>query len=152
LSLFAYDGGSEVAGYDVLTVTGHRRVGINTVNPQNALDVNGTARAKEVIVTETGWADFVFDDDYELRSLEEVEAYIEEYGHLPEIPSAAEVEAGGVRLGEIQARLLQKIEELTLYIIEQNGRLKTQQDNNALLKQQLVELEERLDAMESTIH
>jgi hypothetical protein len=134
LHLYGHNGSSD---FNVLTVTGHQRVGINTVNPQNALDVNGTARAKEVIVTQTGWADFVFDEGYDLPTLAEVEAYIEEHGHLSNIPSAAEVETGGVRLGEIQAKLLQKIEELTLYIIAQEKRAAEQQQEIEALKDQL---------------
>jgi len=65
------------------------------------------------------WSDFVFDDDYELRSLNEVESYIKENKHLPEIPSAEEVCREGLDLAKMDAKLLQKIEELTLYIIQQ---------------------------------
>jgi hypothetical protein len=94
------------------------RVGIGTSSPDHLLDVHGTIRAMEIRV-ETGWSDFVFEDDYSLMSLESVEDYIQENGHLPDVPSAKEVETHGVSVGESQARLLQKIEELTLYTIEQ---------------------------------
>jgi hypothetical protein len=100
-------------------------VGIGTSTPDYKLDVDGTARAKELIVETTG-ADFVFENDYDLRSLEEVEAFIEEHGHLPEIPSAEQMQNEGMQVGDMQTKLLQKIEELTLYIIEQN-RLNAQQ-------------------------
>ena len=73
---------------------------------------------------ETGWADFVFDKEYKLRSLEEVKAHIDEYKHLPDIPTEAEVKENGVSLGEMQAKLLQKIEELTLYVIKQDEKNK----------------------------
>ncbi|MEM0996945.1 MAG: hypothetical protein AAGN35_07695 [Bacteroidota bacterium] len=91
----------------------------NTTNHDDALlHVNGEAIARAVLVTDLNWSDFVFEDDYALRSLAEVEAFIEENGHLPDIPSAEEVEENGVSLGDMDARLLQKVEELTLYLIE----------------------------------
>ncbi len=83
-----------------------------------------TMRTSEITVTNTWWADFVFDNDYDLMSLDEVEEYIENNGHLPEIPSAEEIERnGGHSLGDTQVLLLQKIEELTLHLIEQNKRI-----------------------------
>ncbi len=80
--------------------------------------------AKEVKVTTTPTADFVFAEDYNLPKLEEVEKYIKDKKHLPEIASAKEMEKEGVNVGEFQIKLLQKIEELTLYSIEQNKRIK----------------------------
>ena len=94
------------------------RVGIGTQNPQYSLDVNGTIRAKEIRVETTG-ADFVFADDYQLRPLSEVKTFIAENKHLPEIQSAQEMQENGVSVSELQTRLLQKIEELTLYLIQQ---------------------------------
>ena len=98
------------------------RVGINTSNlndPNFKLSVNGAIRAKKIKV-EVGWADFVFDEGYELRSLEQVEEHIAKKGHLPEIQSEFEVLENGIFLGEMNAKLLQKIEELTLYLIEEH--------------------------------
>lgn len=69
------------------------------------------------------WADFVFEKDYNLRSLHELESFIEEHGHLPEIPSAQEVTDGGLNLAKMDANLLQKVEELSLYIIELNKKI-----------------------------
>lgn len=92
-------------------------VGIGTSNPQNKLDVAGMIRATEVKV-EAGWADFVFDKDYKLPTLQDVENHINTHKHLPDIPSEKEVKENGVSLGEMQAKLLQKIEELTLYVID----------------------------------
>lgn len=83
------------------------------------LSVNGAIRAHRVKVY-TDWADYVFERDYNLPTLEEVENHIKENGHLIDIPSACEVEENGVDLGEMNKLLLQKIEELTLYIIELN--------------------------------
>lgn len=94
-------------------------IGIGTNNPQYKLDVNGTIRAKEVKV-ETGWADFVFSPDYSLPALSEVEAHIKEHKHLPGIPTEAEVKKNGANLGEMNVMLLQKVEELTLYMIQQH--------------------------------
>jgi hypothetical protein len=71
----------------------------------------------------TFWADFVFEPTYKLRPLAEVEKYIKENKHLPDVPSTADVTAQGIDLAETQARLLQKIEELTLYVIEQNKKI-----------------------------
>lgn len=96
----------------------HDRVGIGTSNPRYKLDVNGGIRAQEVVV-ETNGADFVFADDYQLRPLSEVEAFITENKHLPEIQSAQEMQENGVSVSELQTQLLQKIEELTLYLIQQ---------------------------------
>jgi len=94
-------------------------VGIGTSNPGSyKLAVKGKIRAEEVIV-ETGWADYVFEKDYDLKTLGEVEQYINTHGHLPGIPSEKEVKGKGVSLGEINAKLLEKIEELTLHVIQQ---------------------------------
>jgi hypothetical protein len=103
---------------DWFVVTNQKRVGIGVSYPTCALDVNGTIRSKEVKIEATGWADFVFDKDYKLPSLSEVEMHINEKGTLPDIPSEKEVAEKGIDVGEMQAKLLQKIEELTLYVIE----------------------------------
>ena len=79
---------------------------------------NGLLQAKEVKVTLTGWPDYVFDEGYKLMSLGETEQYIKKNGHLPGVPSAQKVEAEGLSLGEMNARLMQKVEELTLHMIE----------------------------------
>jgi hypothetical protein len=77
-------------------------VGIGTTNPQYKLDVNGTVRVQEIKV-ETEWADFVFNDDYHLKPLSEVNTFIKKNNHLPEIPSATEMKANeGVNVGEMQ--------------------------------------------------
>ncbi len=95
-------------------------VGIGTTNTYgHKLAVDGTAIFEEVQVKMSeNWADFVFEPDYNLRTLEETEQFIAKNGHLPDIPSAKQVEKEGISLGEMDAKLLQKIEELTLYMIE----------------------------------
>lgn len=99
----------------VLTAGGN--LGIGTFTPTHKLSVNGTVQSKEVRV-ETGWADYVFEKGYTLRPLAEVAAYIEAHKHLPGIPSASEVRAEGLAIGEMQTKMMEKIEELTLYIID----------------------------------
>lgn len=114
-------------------------VGIGTANPDALLAVNGTIHTKEVKVDITNWSDFVFENDYRLRTLEEMENYISENKHLPEIPEEEEVTKNGINLGEMNAKLLQKIEELTLYLIEQNKQNQAQQEQletqSALIEQ-----------------
>jgi len=109
-----------------MTISANGNVGIGITTPVNKLDVNGTIRAKEVHV-ESGWADFVFDKGYNLQNLSEVELYINKHKHLPDVPDANEVEKNGINLGEMNALLLMKIEELMLYSIEQNKRLNDQE-------------------------
>lgn len=120
-------------------------VGIGTANPGGwKLAVNGFIRATEIRV-ETGWADFVFDKGYDLPNLEEVEAHIKEKGHLKDIPSAEEVAQNGIHLGEMNSKLLQKIEELTLYMIEFNKVVQKLQEENKELKEKVSLLEMNKD-------
>jgi hypothetical protein len=92
-------------------------VGIGTYSPQYKLDVCGTIRAKEIKV-ETGWCDYVFDENYKLRSIPDLEKYITEHKHLPGIVPASQVEKEGLTVGEMSKAMMEKIEELTLYIIQ----------------------------------
>lgn len=117
------------------------KVGIGTSNPQNLLDVKGTIHAQEVKVDLTSWSDFVFHPSYQLKPLSEVEKYIRANGHLENIPSEAEVINNGVAMGEMQSKLLQKVEELTLYIIEQNKKIEALDKENKILQQKLTGIE-----------
>ena len=99
-------------------------------------------KVKVEVPSAHGWADYVFKKDYKLRSLEDVERHITEKGHLPNIPSAEEVVKEGINLGEMNAKLLEKIEELTLYSIEQNKKLKQQSEKIEILEKQSEELQE----------
>jgi hypothetical protein len=103
-------------------------VGIGTTNPTHTLTVSGTIRAKEIIVDDANWPDYVFTDDYHLQPLDTVERHIQTHKHLPGIPSAQEIAKTGVSLGEMQTLLLAKIEELTLHQIELNKRLNAQDE------------------------
>lgn len=94
-------------------------LGIGTRSPDAKLAVNGTIHSKEVKVDMNGWPDYVFKKEYNLPTLQEVEKHINEKGHLENIPSEEEVLKNGINLGEMNSKLLQKIEELTLYIIQQ---------------------------------
>jgi hypothetical protein len=101
---------------------------ILSLGPTGNLAVEGNFTAPRVrtaeVVVDSQWADYVFNEDYELMSLDHVESFIAENKHLPGVPSAAQIEAEGVSVGESQATLLAKIEELTLYAIDQNRRIK----------------------------
>jgi hypothetical protein len=134
---------SNVAGDFLINPMTGGNVGIGTVAPGYKLDVAGTARAEEIIVQTSG-ADFVFEDDYDLRSLEELERYIQEHGHLPEIPSAEQMRAEGMQVGDMQTKLLQKIEELTLYIIAQEKRAVAQE-------QRAQEQQKRIDVLSARL-
>ncbi len=110
-------------------------LGVGTTDPKHKLDVNGTIHARELLVDlQNGGADFVFDENYSLRSLDDVSDFIQANKHLPEIPPAADMVNNGLDMGEFQIKLLQKIEELTLYVIEQNKLLKKQQEEINQLK------------------
>ena len=100
-------------------------IGMGTETPDAKLAVNGLIHTKEVKVDLLGWPDYVFESNYNLPSLSEVEKQIAINGHLKDIPSAKEVENNGVKLGEMNKLLLQKVEELTLYLIEMNKELQT---------------------------
>lgn len=102
-------------------------VGIGTLTPGARLAVNGEIQSKKVRVTQNGWPDFVFEPGYDLPSLHDIESFIKKNKHLPDIPTAKEIAAEGVDLGENQKKLLQKVEELTLYMIELNKRVDAQQ-------------------------
>ncbi|WP_255813600.1 cell wall anchor protein [Chryseobacterium sp. MA9] len=118
------------------------------IMPNGNTSLQGKFEAKELKVTLTPTADFVFDEKYDLPKLEEVEKHIKEKKHLPEIASAKVMEKEGVNVGEFQIKLLQKIEELTLYSIDQNKQIKQQaeqlkhlKDENEDLKVQSAKIE-----------
>ena len=117
-------------------------VGIGTANTsgfQLAVAGNeGIIAEKVTIKLESQWPDFVFEENYNLPPLEHVEEYINNIGHLENIPSTEDVKKNGIELGEMNTKLLEKIEQLTLYLIEQNKKNK--------------ELENRIKNLEGTIN
>ncbi|MBN9295453.1 MAG: hypothetical protein J0I41_00510 [Filimonas sp.] len=119
--LMDIDGNGERWNYgDDIVIDGVGNVGIGTLKPSSKLAVNGIILAKRVRVSQSAsdWPDYVFNKSYPLASLDSVEAFINDNKHLPGIPSATTVEKEGHDLGEMQKAMLQKIEELTLYVIE----------------------------------
>ncbi|WP_347053606.1 hypothetical protein [Flavobacterium olei] len=131
-------------------------IGIGTINPKNKLDVNGTIHSKEVKVDmDWSWPDFVFKKEYKLPTLQEVEKHIKEKGHLENIPSEKEVLENGINLGEINAKLLQKIEELTLYLINKDKQINYLLNENTLIKKNNDDLNksllERVEKLEANI-
>lgn len=111
------------------------------IMPNGNASLQGKLEAKELKVTLSPTADFVFAENYDLPKLEDVEKHIKEKKHLPEIASAKVMEKEGVNVGEFQIKLLQKIEELTLYSIEQNKQIKQLKNENEALKTQSAKIE-----------
>lgn len=129
------------------------RVGVGTMTLPNSVMVGSTPTdvsaykmfvdgglvSRELVLTGAGaWADYVFAKDYKLKSLDEVEAFIKANGHLPNIPAAKEVEKWGINVGEMSRLQQEKIEELTLYMIEQNKKLNSNENL-------LTELDKKID-------
>ncbi|MCV9387442.1 tropomyosin [Reichenbachiella ulvae] len=145
LVLYSTGDGDLIEG---LRIDDNGNVGIGTTTPDELLTVNGTIHSSEVRVDlDVPAPDYVFSPDYQLSTLEETAAYIEENHHLPEIPSAAEMEANGVELGEMNMLLLKKIEELTLHMIElkkENQQLKEEQSQAPMANSQLANQIEEL--------
>jgi hypothetical protein len=110
------------------------------------LAVNGDIYSQKIVVTQTGWSDYVFDPGYKLSPLKEVAAFVAKNKHLPDVPTTADVEKNGIDLGANQSTLLKKVEELTLYAIEQDKKAEAQQklidDQYKLLMQMKDEIEQ----------
>jgi hypothetical protein len=126
-------------------------VGIGTNNPDAKLAVNGNIHTKEVKVDLASWPDYVFEDTYKLPTLKSIEAHIKEEGHLPNIPKASFVKVNGIYLGQMNAKLLEKIEELTLYTIQQENHIKVLENSEQTLKERVGKLENTVDRLEKII-
>jgi hypothetical protein len=128
--------GDQNATTTAMTILQNGNVGIGTIIPDAKLAVSGQVHAQEVKVSVTvPGPDYVFEKGYALPTLEQIKTYIDANKHLPEVPSAKEMEKNGVQLGEMNMILLKKVEELTLYLIE--------------VKRENEELRARVEAIET---
>jgi hypothetical protein len=126
-----------------ISSTGSVGIGVtNTSDVDYKLFVDKGIKTKKVKVTQTAWPDYVFHQQYKLPSLKEVEKFIKANNHLPEVPSAKEIETDGLNLGDNQATLLKKIEELTLYIIDLNKKSEEQNKKITELEKKDSEMKE----------
>ncbi|WP_062057725.1 hypothetical protein [Sediminicola sp. YIK13] len=133
---------------DIRLNTFAANVGIGTTSTgTHKLAVEGSIGAREIKVEAIGWSDFVFEQNYHLPTLEEVEHHIKKYGHLKDIPSAKEIEKNGIFLGAMDAKLLQKIEELMLYTIQQEKKIQQLETEN----KQLYSITKRLQNIEEPL-
>ena len=118
-------------------------IGIGTTNPSAKLAVEGNIKAREIKVESTVWPDYVFEKSYQLLTLEETDKYIKENGHLPGIPSAVEVKKNGIELGDMNAKLLQKIEELTIHLFVKDKQMNEMKAMNEAYERRLQALEKK---------
>lgn len=125
------------AGNTIFSIMGNGNIGIGVDSPNDKLAVNGMIRAKEIKVEAANWPDYVFKPTFQLPALSQVEAYIVQNGHLPEVPSANQVAKDGLNLGEMNKILLKKVEELTLYLIEKDKKEQVQRAEIDELKKQM---------------
>ncbi|KQR70900.1 hypothetical protein [Pedobacter sp. Leaf176] len=109
---------------NAMTLSAGGNVGIGTDNPTEKLSVNGKIRAHEIKVEMANWPDYVFEQDYKILGLQELDAYIKVNKHLPDMPSAKEAELNGIELGGMNKLSLKKVEELTLHLIEKDTQIK----------------------------
>jgi hypothetical protein len=119
--------------------------------PYYKLHVDGDIKAASFIGNVNTYADYVFDSTYQLPALHEVESYIKQNHHLPDVPSEETVKKEGINLNEHQVVLLKKIEELTLYIIEQNKKIEEQGKKQASWEQQFKLLQEEINLLKEML-
>ena len=142
---------------DKTLITGdfaNNRVGIGVhdlakLDPSATLTVAGKIHSQEIEVSRNAGADFVFENNYDLKKLEEVEKFVKEKKHLPEIPSEAAMIKNGLNVGDFQIKLLQKVEELTLYLIEQNKKMTAQHKTIESLTKKYEQVTQELNKLKA---
>lgn len=132
-------------GTEQMRLDANGNLGIGTIpNGTYKLAVAGTVGAKKIQVTQAGWADYVFDNNYHLPSLLEIESYVQQHKHLPEVPSEKDVLANGLDLGEMNKILVKKVEELTLYLIDEHKKNVENQERMKKMEEELAEIKKTL--------
>ena len=145
--------GLNVGENKLFTIVNNGAVGIGTTVPDSKLTVKGNIHTEEVKVDlSVPGPDYVFKEDYDLKPLEEVQEYIQAHGHLPNIPSAKEMEVNGILLGGMNMKLLEKIEELTLYLIELGKENQLLQETIRIRTSELGKWKEKLVWQEARIN
>jgi len=120
----------QIARDTKLKINGDGNIGIGTTTPSEKLSVKGTVLCEKVkVISDVPQSDYVFDKEYNLMNLSELEGFVNTHSHLPEVPSAEEFKEKGYNLGEMDDVLLRKVEELTLYIIELNKKIEKLESN-----------------------
>ncbi len=120
------------------------QIGIGTLSPKEKLSVNGNIRAREIKVEANNWPDYVFEEGYNVGKLKELESYIKANKHLPGMPAAKEIEANGLSVSEMFKLQQQKIEELTLHLIEKDKQINNQNDNAVKMEAKLAQQDKLL--------